>query len=276
MVQPGATCPDGTCGTNSCGDETRSHYSWSGGDVGFLTIARGPLSPSSTLMSWLGARGVVIDELCKVHFSVYEGLQSRRFVSLVEVLDAVAATPDLKLKVDDSEDGLDYPAELQNEVQDVLLGHRSYNFVSRHHSTLRFSTPTALLNAFPILSAHRNWRTMTAGTGSGAGHGGGFGARGGFQDDGGSGMVTLDAADDAGCLGLGEDGDTCKYGGGDAGSDEPYGGGDIVLRPAVPVLRNYGAARRPHDEATTEETMTADERDLAYMARSGGDSVWGT
>ena len=275
MIQPLPTCLGGTRGPVSSESATRLHYSWSGGVVGCLTVTlTTPLTPVPALMSGVGSHGVDVEELWRVPCSEHERVHSRLFVSVVE--DAVAATPDLKLEIEDSEDGPDDPAELQDEVQDVLLGHRSYNFVSRHYSTLRFSTPTALLNAFPILTAHRNWRTMTASTGSGAGHGGGFGARGGFRDDGGSGMVTLDATDDAGCLGLGEDGDTCKYGGGDAGSDEPYGGGDIVLRPAVPVLRNYGAARRPHDEATTEETMTADERDLAYMARSGGDGVWGT
>ena len=136
MLKPRATSLDGTCGPVSSGDVTRSHYSWSGGDVGFLTVTPAtPLSPSPTLTSWVGVRGVSVDELWRVLYSGYEGFHSRLFVSVVEDMETVVATLDLMMY----EDGPD------EEVQDVMRHHIGANsFVLRHHSTLRFSIPAAL------------------------------------------------------------------------------------------------------------------------------------
>ena len=136
MLKPRATCLDGTGGTVSSGDVTRSHYSWSGGYGGVLTVTLPtPLSPSPALTSRVGVRGVSVDELWRVLYSGYEGFHSRLFVSVVEDMETVVATLDLMM----DEDGPD------EEVQDVMRHHIGANsFVLRHHSTLRFSIPAAL------------------------------------------------------------------------------------------------------------------------------------
>ena len=261
MLKPRATCPDGTGGTDSSGDVTRSHYSWPGGTVGVLSVTLPtPPSPLPALMPRLGDRGVSVDELGRVLYSGYDGFRSRLCFSVVKDIETVAAPPDLKMHAD-GPDG---------EVQDVMGLHSGVKSdVLCHHSTSRFSTPTALFTALPISTAYRNWLTAY-GTGSGRG------ARGAYWDGGCSGLVTTDATDVADYLGLDEDGETCNYGGGDDDPGEPDGGGYMVLKLLGPGLRSYGAARVPHEGASTEETTRADDRDLAYMARYGGGRVWGT
>ena len=255
MVQPLATCLGGTRGPVSSGSATRLHYSWSGGVVGCLTVTlTTPLTPVPALMSGVGSHGVDVEELWRVPCSEHERVHSRLFVSMVE---------------DKEED--------EEEVQDVKLRHDGAKSVRvRHHSTLRFSIPTALLSDFTISTAHRNKQ----GAGAAVDSDDDLGARGGYRGDDGVGLYGPDAGDDAtddaDYLGLGEDGDTCYTVGGFDDLGEPDGGGDMVPRLLAPGLRNYGAVRLPHDGASTEETTTADERDLAYMARNGGGRVWGT
>ena len=148
MLKPRATSRDGTCGPVSSGDVTRSHYSWPGGSVGVLSVTLStPLSPFPALMPRLGDRGVSVDELWRVLYSGYDSFRSRLVFSVVEDIETVAATPDLKMH----EDGPD------GEVQNVMSHHIGTNsVVLRHHSTLRFSIPAALLSVFTIPTAHRN------------------------------------------------------------------------------------------------------------------------